>query len=118
MPPRKRKLSGDKQMNIAAANDEDPQGKKKVLEPYIGDIDDPNIDDFVVDNLYLKTGFRIGMNTYKQAARSLFMVHNETMNIWSHLLGALSFLGVVFYVIVYLQPVSLHDTKPMHERWL
>ena len=75
---------------------------------YIGDITDPNVDEFVADNPFLLTGFRIGFHTYWDAARSLFMVHNETMNVWSHLLGAIGFLCTVVYVLVYLQPIALH----------
>ena len=66
----------------------------------------------------MKTGYRIGFHSYKDAARSIFMIHNETMNIWTHFLGALGFVCVVFYVIIYMQPVSLRDDTPLSDRWL
>ena len=45
--------------------DKDSERKKKILKPYIGDIDDPNLDEFIVDNMFLKTGYRIGFHTYE-----------------------------------------------------
>ena len=80
----------------------------KKVKPYIGNFDDPNMDEFIRDNEHLKTGYRINFHTYEECARSLFMVHNETVNVWSHLIGSLIFIGMVFYVLVYLPPTSLH----------
>ena len=37
------------------------------------------------------TGYRINYNDSYAALRSLFQLHNETVNIWSHLLGAILF---------------------------
>ena len=45
------------------------------------------------------------------------MLHNETMNVWSHLLGALLFLLAVVYICVYLKPTSLHETDSLLGRW-
>ena len=109
--------NGDEDAAKQAPKDDKLRDKrKKVPVPYIGDIDDPNMDDFVMDNPWLLTGWRIGFHSYEKAASSFFMCHNESMNIWSHFLGAcLMVLGAV-YVIVYLQPSSLHDASlPM--RW-
>jgi len=38
------------------------------------------------------------------------MVHNETTNIWSHLLGALLFLLLAIYVLVSFGPMYKQDT--------
>ena len=40
------------------------------------------------------------------------------MNVWSHLLGAIFFLAMGFYVILYLSPTSLHGETGIAERWL
>ncbi|KAJ1989584.1 hypothetical protein H4R33_002003 [Dimargaris cristalligena] len=45
------------------------------------------------DNMYILTGYRPPLQSYKQCFRSLFYLHNETGNVYSHLLGALLFLG-------------------------
>lgn len=39
------------------------------------------------------------------------MCHNETTNIWSHLLGVIIFLTFIFYVVFFVGGISL--TKPM-----
>ena len=52
------------------------------------------------DNEYIKEGYRVGFNTVRKVLRSLFMIHNETTNVWSHLLGALLFVGFLFYIVL------------------
>jgi adiponectin receptor len=52
------------------------------------------------ENQYVLSGYRFYRST-KDCLKSLFKLHNETMNIWSHLLGFFffSYLSVnVFYV--------------------
>jgi len=51
-------------------------------------------------NDYLLTGHRPPLHSFRRCIRSIFHVHNETGNIWSHLLGSLvfAFLQVYFYV--------------------
>lgn len=44
------------------------------------------------DNSFLLTGYRATSNSYISSIRSLFYLHNESVNIWSHLLGAILFL--------------------------
>ena len=41
---------------------------------------------------HLKTGYRKSNGTFKEYARSLFRMHNETLNIWTHLFGAIFFI--------------------------
>lgn len=45
------------------------------------------------------------------------MIHNETMNVWSHLIGALLFSGMVVYIIMFLSPTSLHNSDSLVQRW-
>ena len=35
---------------------------------------------------------------------SLFILHNELVNVWTHLLGALLVVYLVFYIAIFLQP--------------
>ncbi len=44
-----------------------------------------------VFNDYLLSGYRINYNSWKQILSSLFEWHNETVNIWTHLLGFIVF---------------------------
>ncbi|KAI9092127.1 hemolysin-III related-domain-containing protein [Phlyctochytrium arcticum] len=44
------------------------------------------------DNIFILTGYRRLQQSYKGCIKSLFYVHNETGNIFSHLLGAIAFM--------------------------
>lgn len=57
---------------------------------------------FMADNKFIKTGYRIGFNTKGRICKSLFMLHNESINIWSHIMGVLFFIGLLVWTIVYL----------------
>jgi hypothetical protein len=47
------------------------------------------------DNKYILHGYRINFNTVGRILRSLFMIHKETVNVWSHLIGVLFFIGLI-----------------------
>lgn len=49
---------------------------------------------FLADNADVHTGYRIGMS-FKDALSSLFTLHNETFNVWSHLLGTAMFVALL-----------------------
>lgn len=59
-------------------------------KPEIGVIDQEH--DFLRDNEFIEKGYRLNFSTTRKIIKSLFMVHNELFNVWSHLLGALIFL--------------------------
>jgi hypothetical protein len=63
---------------------------------YIGNWDDAP--DFMQDNEYIKRGYRINFNTIGRVLKSLFKLHNETTNIWSHLLAAILFTSFTVYI--------------------
>ncbi len=53
-------------------------------------------------NQHITQGYRLNHKSPFQIVRSLFVLHNETINIWSHLIGAIivfSFI-VCFFVII------------------
>ncbi|KAH7131520.1 mPR-like GPCR protein [Dactylonectria estremocensis] len=56
------------------------------------------------DNGYITSGYRQSHSSYAHSFRSLFYLHNETVNIWSHLLGAVVFLGSAAYVYHVVRP--------------
>jgi adiponectin receptor len=51
---------------------------------------------FMLYNPYIKRGFRINFNSHTKLFKSLFMLHNETINVWTHLIGAIFFSYIVF----------------------
>lgn len=54
------------------------------------------------DNRYIVRGYRKNFTSYRQILKSLCIPHNEVMNIWSHLLGAVAFLFLLIYVCMNL----------------
>lgn len=46
------------------------------------------------DNAFILTGYRPDSNSYRRSFASLTHLHNETVNIWSHLIGAVLFLCI------------------------
>lgn len=58
------------------------------------------------DNSFIQTGYRQASSSYRVSVASLAYLHNETVNIWSHLVGALFFLLVAVaggYAAVFLE---------------
>ncbi len=61
-------------------------------------------DPYLRDNEYIRKGYRINFNSTKRILRSLFMCHNESTNIWSHLCGSIMFITLMIYIIVWVSP--------------
>ncbi|KAI9206630.1 adiponectin receptor protein 1 [Polychytrium aggregatum] len=57
------------------------------------------------DNIYIFTGYRRICYSYKACAQSLFYIHNETGNVYSHLIGAVLFLALFGYTLYRAIPV-------------
>ena len=55
--------------------------------------------DWRKDNHFIITGYRQTSNSYRGSFGSIFSLHNESINIWSHLLGAITFstIGLLAY---------------------
>ncbi|KAI9299207.1 HlyIII-domain-containing protein [Neoconidiobolus thromboides FSU 785] len=54
------------------------------------------------DNIYIHTGYRVPTESYKGCWKSLLYLHNETGNVYSHLLGAIAFLILGLITSYYL----------------
>ena len=70
------------------------------VKPYLGNWDEAP--KFTQDNEYIRTGYRVNFCTIKRIIRSLFMIHNESVNIWSHLIGVILFLVFIAYIAICL----------------
>jgi adiponectin receptor len=57
--------------------------------------------EWMVDNHDLLTGYRLNFKTPKRLLRTMFMKHNELLNIWTHLIGSLIFIGFLIFIICY-----------------
>ena len=65
---------------------------------------------FVKDNEYIQTGYRINFNSVKLILKSLFMIHNETFNVWSHIIGSILVILLIVYVAIHLVPNQTFPT--------
>uniref|UniRef100_A0A914DHQ9 Uncharacterized protein n=1 Tax=Acrobeloides nanus TaxID=290746 RepID=A0A914DHQ9_9BILA len=52
------------------------------------------------DNEYLKSGHRPPLENYLACFKSVFKMHSETGNIWSHLIGCVAFIFIAGYFLV------------------
>eukprot|EP00092_Neocalanus_flemingeri_P016466 GFUD01017819.1.p1 GENE.GFUD01017819.1~~GFUD01017819.1.p1 ORF type:complete len:462 (-),score=121.18 GFUD01017819.1:826-2211(-) len=52
------------------------------------------------DNEFLQFGHRPELNSFRECFKSIFGIHSETGNIWTHLIGFVAFVtvAIVFYV--------------------
>ncbi|PSS05129.1 hemolysin-III related-domain-containing protein [Coniella lustricola] len=50
-----------------------------------------DLPDWRRDNAFIHTGYRPTSNSYRGSFDSLFSLHNESVNIWTHLLGSIVF---------------------------
>ena len=48
-------------------------------------------------------GYRVNLSP-AECLRSIFQLHNETFNIWSHLIGFIIFTSLFFYTLLALSP--------------
>jgi hypothetical protein len=78
--------------------------------PRIGRKDEVEAED--VFNEHLLSGYRINYMTWKQIICSLFEWHNETLNIWTHLIGFLSF--TILLLVLGLSNMGENVMRPLN----
>lgn len=55
--------------------------------------------DWLKDNDFLLQGHRPQLNTFTACFKSIFRIHTETGNIWTHMLGCIAFAGIAAYFL-------------------
>lgn len=70
--------------------------------------------DWLKDNDYLLHGHRPPMPSFRACFRSIFRIHTETGNIWTHLLGFVLFLFLG--ILTMLRP-NMYFMAPSRRRW-
>jgi|JI10StandDraft_1071094.scaffolds.fasta_scaffold759303_1 hypothetical protein len=87
----------DKEKTGTEETSNEPQAENSA---FIGDYH--SAPHYLKDNDQIHTGYRINFNSKRKLFKSLFMVHNESVNIWTHLLPLLIFsaLMISFYLVV------------------
>ena len=71
------------------------------MEPYIGEIHHTH--DHFVDNETIELGYRINFSSKSLIFKSLFMLHNESVNIWTHIIGVTIFITLIFWTAISIQ---------------
>ena len=57
---------------------------------------------FIQDNEYIKGGYLLNCTTFKKTFKSLLIIHNESVNVWSHLIGAIFFFFLIWYTTIFI----------------
>ena len=65
------------------------------------------------DNNFIRAHYRPQLHSFRQCLRSIFSMHTETGNIWTHLIGWLAFC--IFVVYAYVGPLGNLSWK---DRWI
>lgn len=62
------------------------------------------------DNDFLSHHHRPPMPSFRCCFKSIFKIHSETGNIWTHLIGFIAFICVMFYM--FLRPITTSNPFP------
>ena len=73
------------------------EGKRGII---LGTYND--LPEYYKDNEYIRKGYLLYCDSIFKAIKSLFCLHNESINVWSHLLGAIFFLFLIYYTAIYI----------------
>lgn len=74
-------------------------------------VDKEEIHPAYINNVYLLSGYRHNFDTFKLSLKSMLMIHNEFMNIWTHLIGTVCFIILMIAVISsYANNAAIHST--------
>jgi len=66
-----------------------------------------NLPQWLQDNDFLRKGHRPPLPNFKECFKSIFRIHTETGNIWTHLMGVVAFIGLSVYFV--LRPLNEID---------
>lgn len=79
----------------------------------IGNLTFDALDKWMQDNQYIVSGYRPATNSFRTSFSSIFAIHNETVNIWTHLLPAVVLL-VLLSVYAVKSPREAHNMLSKH----
>ena len=77
------------------------KNNKKEDEIIVGKYSDAP--DYLKDNEFIKDGYLINCNSLKFVLRSLFVCSNETINVWSHLLGCIIAIILIIFTFIFIR---------------
>ena len=98
----------DNEKDIKQKNDKKEEKlHKKEEKIIIGKYSDAP--DYLKDNEYIKNGYLINCHSLKLVLRSLFVCSNETINVWSHLLGCFIALFLIIFTATSIKTSLLKE---------
>ena len=62
-----------------------------------------DVPDYLKDNEFIKEGYLINCHSLKLVLRSLFVCSNETINVWSHLLGCIISILLIIFIATFIR---------------
>ena len=65
------------------------------------------------DNNFIRYAYRHTRPSYQHSFRSLFYLHNQSVNIWSHLIGTI--VAVIFSVYLYFIVYPRYETATVYD---
>lgn len=92
-----------KNNNNQIEEDDPKYGKKS--EERVGNFSEAP--EYIKDNEYIKNGYRVNCNSVKKVAKSLFYLHNESVNVWSHLLGTITVIILIVYTAIFITSYNI-----------
>lgn len=63
------------------------------------------------DNSYIHTHYRLPSNSFSKSLASLFYLHNQTVNVYSHLVPAILSIPISYFLYIVLRPRYESATK-------
>ena len=65
--------------------------------------------EYLKDNEYIKEGYLINCNSFNLVFRSIFVCSNETINIWSHLIGCIISILLIILVAFFIKTGKIKE---------
>ena len=93
--------------NQIKKNESKGKSLKKEEEIIIGKYNDAP--DYLKDNEYIKNGYLINCHSLKMVLHSLFVCSNETINIWSHLLGCIISILLIIFTSMFIRTAFIRQ---------
>jgi adiponectin receptor len=85
-------------------SNENDKNEEKIL---IGKYSDAP--EYLKDNEFIKNGYLINCHSLKLVLRSLFVCSNETINIWSHLIGCIISILLIIFTAIFIKTSLMRE---------
>jgi adiponectin receptor len=97
------------------SDDAPAKNHQSLMKHFIGSC--THLPHMLVDNKFILKGYRINYDSSLLNLKSLFHKHNELINVWTHLIGALIAIAAIIYIhlnINELQVLKENIYKDVH----